>query len=159
VTSLPRPTVVWALIVTARARTANHGCWTKSSPPRHQHRCDPVTGGTQCVGINSTRCHAHPAGYGFTGYRCDVRFARHRHTLVGSGPVAPESQPPRPRWIDRHPVDASATFVAPHLPQCFLQVCSLTYLLHDTIRVGWAFGFMCESLASQPCWTALSSKR
>src|SRR5229473_3564827 len=42
--------------------------------------------------------------------------------------------------IDRHPVDAGATFVAPHLPQCFLQVCSFTYFLHDSTRVGWAFG-------------------
>src|SRR4029077_9049828 len=42
--------------------------------------------------------------------------------------------------IDRHPVDARATFVAPHLPQCFLQVCSFTCVLHDTICVGWAFG-------------------
>src|SRR6266404_1736528 len=46
------------------------------------------------------------------------------------------------KLIDRHPVDASAAFVASHLPQCFLQVCSLTYLLHDSTRVGWAFGFM-----------------
>jgi hypothetical protein len=43
--------------------------------------------------------------------------------------------------IDRHPVDAGATFVAPHLPQCLLQVCSFTYFLHDSTRVGWAFGF------------------
>src|SRR5258705_553966 len=42
--------------------------------------------------------------------------------------------------VDRHPVDARATFVAPHLPQCFLQVCSFTCVLHDTTRVGWAFG-------------------
>src|SRR5882757_878255 len=28
--------------------------------------------------------------------------------------------------IDRHPVDTRATFVALHLPQCFLQVCSFT---------------------------------
>src|SRR6185312_10005854 len=42
--------------------------------------------------------------------------------------------------IDRHPVDARATFVALHLPQCFLQVCSFTYLLQDSTRVGWAFG-------------------
>ena len=33
--------------------------------------------------------------------------------------------------IDRHPVDARATFVALHLPQCFLQVCSFTYVLHE----------------------------
>src|SRR4029077_5428937 len=44
------------------------------------------------------------------------------------------------KLIDRHPVDAGATFVAPHLPQCFLQVCSFTYFLHDSTRVGWAFG-------------------
>src|SRR6516225_6757192 len=46
------------------------------------------------------------------------------------------------KLIDRHAVDASATFVAPHLPQCFLQVCSLTHFLHDSIGVGWAFGFI-----------------
>src|SRR6266851_5666923 len=46
------------------------------------------------------------------------------------------------KLIDRHPVDARAAFVASHLPQCFLQVCSLTHLLHDSTRVGWAFGFI-----------------
>src|SRR6185312_6142820 len=38
--------------------------------------------------------------------------------------------------IDRHPVDARATFVALHLPQCFLQVCSFTYLLQDACWLG-----------------------
>jgi hypothetical protein len=33
--------------------------------------------------------------------------------------------------IDRHPVGTGATFIAPHLPQCLLQVWSLTYLLHE----------------------------
>ena len=33
------------------------------------------------------------------------------------------------KLINRDPVDACATFVAPYLPQCFLQVCSLTYFL------------------------------
>src|ERR1017187_8957587 len=45
-------------------------------------------------------------------------------------------------FINGHPIDAGAAFVAPHLPQCFLQVCSFTYFLHDSNRVGWAFGFM-----------------
>src|SRR5215475_4836927 len=45
-------------------------------------------------------------------------------------------------FINGHPIDPGATLVASHLPQCFLQVFSLAYLLHDTIRVGWAFGFM-----------------
>src|SRR5712672_1396369 len=45
------------------------------------------------------------------------------------------------KLIDLHPVDACATFVASHLPQCFLQVSSLTYFLHDSTRVSWAFGF------------------
>src|SRR2546421_2976566 len=44
------------------------------------------------------------------------------------------------KLIDGHPVDARATFIAPHLPQCFLQVCSFTYVLHGSRRVGWAFG-------------------
>src|ERR1700737_906121 len=43
-------------------------------------------------------------------------------------------------FINGHPIDAGAALVAPHLPQCFLQVFSLTYLLHDSTRVGWAFG-------------------
>jgi hypothetical protein len=50
--------------------------WNNLRTPQ-QYRCDPVTGGTQCVGISSTRCHARPVGYG-----CDVRFARHRRMLV-----------------------------------------------------------------------------
>ena len=46
------------------------------------------------------------------------------------------------KLIDRHLVDACATFVALHLPQCFLQIPSLTYFLHDPIRIGWAFGLI-----------------
>ena len=42
---------------------------------------------------------------------------------------------------DGHPVDAWTTFIGPHLPQCCLQIFSLTYLLHQSIRAGWAFGF------------------
>ena len=41
---------------------------------------------------------------------------------------------------DGHPVDARATFIRLHPPQCFLQVFSLTYFLHQSIRAGWAFG-------------------
>jgi len=41
---------------------------------------------------------------------------------------------------DGHPVDARATLIGPHLPQCGLQVFSLTYFLHQSIRAGWAFG-------------------
>ena len=71
----------------------------------------------------------------------------HRFRLVG-----PVQQLPPNDWpvllqivaklIDRHLVDACATFVAPHLPQCFLQIPSLTYFLHDSIRIGWAFGLI-----------------
>src|SRR5262249_57525143 len=32
--------------------------------------------------------------------------------------------------IDGHPIDARATFVSLHLPQCFLQILWLTYFLH-----------------------------
>ena len=42
--------------------------------------------------------------------------------------------------IDGHPVDARTTFIGLHLPQCCLQVFSLTYFLHQSIRAGWAFG-------------------
>src|SRR4051794_9959478 len=31
-----------------------------------------------------------------------------------------------------------------YLPQCFLQIVSLTYFLHPSIRVSWAFGVMCR---------------
>src|SRR5215475_13684922 len=41
---------------------------------------------------------------------------------------------------DGHPVDARTTFIASHLPQCCLQVFSLTYFLHQSIRAGWVFG-------------------
>src|SRR5579862_5402062 len=37
-------------------------------------------------------------------------------------------------------LDARTTFISLHPPQCFLQVFSLTYFLHQSIRVGWAFG-------------------
>src|SRR5215470_1676774 len=41
-----------------------------------------------------------------------------------------------------HPVGTRATSVRLHLPQCFLQVLSLTYFLHESIRAGWTFGSM-----------------
>ncbi len=41
---------------------------------------------------------------------------------------------------DSHPVDARTTFIGLHPPQCFFQVFSLTYFLHQSIRAGWAFG-------------------
>jgi hypothetical protein len=69
----------------------------------------------------------------------------HRFRFVGPvQQLLPNSRPVLlqivAKLIDSHPVDAGATFVAPHLPQCFLQVCSFTYFLHDSARVGWAFG-------------------
>src|SRR6516225_7321146 len=41
---------------------------------------------------------------------------------------------------DGHPIHARTTFIGLHLPQCFLQVFSLTYFLHQSIRAGWVFG-------------------
>src|ERR1700674_4129139 len=41
---------------------------------------------------------------------------------------------------DGHPVDARPTLFGLHLPQCCLQVFSLTYFLHQSIRAGWVFG-------------------
>src|SRR5208337_1121402 len=41
-----------------------------------------------------------------------------------------------------HAVDARATFVSLHLLQSLLQVFSLTYFLHPSIRAGWAFRVM-----------------
>src|SRR5262244_2371733 len=41
---------------------------------------------------------------------------------------------------DAHPIDARTTFIGLHLLQCCLQVFSLTYCLHQSIRAGWAFG-------------------
>src|ERR1700694_2552599 len=41
---------------------------------------------------------------------------------------------------DGHPVDARTTLIGLHLPQCCLQVFSLTYFLHQSIRAGWVFG-------------------
>src|ERR1019366_2701118 len=41
-----------------------------------------------------------------------------------------------------HPIDARATFVRLHPPQCSLQVFPLTYFLHQSIRAGWAFGII-----------------
>ena len=72
------------------------------------------------------------AGTQFAKCRSDDRRRPDRYSRL----YVQLGDPPR-----RHsPVDARATFVAPHLPQCFLQVCSFTYFLHDTTRVGWAFG-------------------
>ena len=44
--------------------------------------------------------------------------------------------------VNGDPVHSRATFITFHLPQCFLQVFSLTYFLHQSIRAGWAFGGM-----------------
>src|SRR4029453_3438531 len=43
-----------------------------------------------------------------------------------------------------HPVDASATFVSLHLPQCLLQILWLTYFFHQSIGSSWAFGSTCR---------------
>jgi hypothetical protein len=43
---------------------------------------------------------------------------------------------------DGHAIDARATFINLHLLQSLLQVFSLTYFLHQSIRAGWAFGAM-----------------
>src|SRR5215469_2486275 len=41
---------------------------------------------------------------------------------------------------DGHPINAWTTLIGLHLSQCFLQVVSLTYFLHQSIRAGWVFG-------------------
>jgi hypothetical protein len=43
---------------------------------------------------------------------------------------------------DSHPVDSGATLIGLYLLQCFLQVFSLTYFLHQSIWISWAFGIM-----------------
>src|SRR5437667_1873457 len=43
---------------------------------------------------------------------------------------------------DGHSINARATFLSLHLLQSLLQVFSLTYLLHQSIRAGWAFGLL-----------------
>src|ERR1039458_4877939 len=43
---------------------------------------------------------------------------------------------------DGDPVHSRATFITLHLPQCFLQVFSLTYFLHQSISSSWVFGFI-----------------
>ena len=43
---------------------------------------------------------------------------------------------------DGHPIDACTTLVGLHPSQCFLQVFSLTYFLHQSIGSSWAFEFM-----------------
>src|SRR5262249_23678188 len=66
----------------------------------------------------------------------------HRLRLVG---------PTQQLFSDRWPVllqvagdsaDARATFISLPLLQSLLQVFSLTYFLHQSIRAGWAFGIM-----------------
>src|SRR5438094_937834 len=71
----------------------------------------------------------------------------HRFRLVG-----PTQQLLSDRWpvllqvvgdsADGHSIDARATFISLHLLQSLLQVFSLTYFLHQSIRAGWAFGLM-----------------
>ena len=71
----------------------------------------------------------------------DNFYPPHRFWFVGPvQQLLPNGQPVLlqivAKLVDRHPVDARATFIAPHLLQCFLQVCSLTYFLHNSTRVG-----------------------
>jgi hypothetical protein len=40
---------------------------------------------------------------------------------------------------DGHPINARTTLISLYLPQCCLQVFSLTYFLHQSIRSSWAF--------------------
>src|SRR6266852_4712601 len=42
--------------------------------------------------------------------------------------------------VDGDPVYSRATFITLHLPQCFLQVFSLTDFLHQSVGSSWAFG-------------------
>src|SRR5205807_3388288 len=42
--------------------------------------------------------------------------------------------------IDGDSVDSRATFITLDLSQCFLQVLSLTYFLHQSIGSSWVFG-------------------
>ena len=46
--------------------------------------------------------------------------------------------------VDGDPVHSRATFITFHLSQCFLQVLSLTYFLHQPIGSSWAFGSTCR---------------
>src|SRR5260370_6392075 len=43
---------------------------------------------------------------------------------------------------DGHPVDPRATFISLYPSQCFQQIFSLTYFLHESDGVTWAFGFL-----------------
>jgi hypothetical protein len=45
---------------------------------------------------------------------------------------------------DGHAIDTCATLVCLYPLLCFLQIFSLTYFLHQSIRIGWAFGVMCH---------------
>src|SRR5215467_7731858 len=58
---------------------------------------------------------------------------------------------------DAHAIDARTTSICPHLPQCSLQVFSLTYCLHQSIRAGWAFGSIRRPGRFSPFPSRLSS--
>ena len=86
-------------------------------------------------GRDAKLSHPPPSGLGISTRRHWFRFC--------TGPVQqllPNSQPVllqvRAELTNGHPVDARTTLVALHLPQRFLQVCSLTYFLH---RFGWCW--------------------
>ena len=42
--------------------------------------------------------------------------------------------------VDGHPIDTRTTLIGLHPLQCFYQVFSLAYLLHQSVCAGWAFG-------------------
>jgi len=69
----------------------------------------------------------------------------HRLRLIGSTQqLFPDSWPVLFQVVgdsaDSHPIDSRATFISFHPPQRFLQILSLTYFLHHSIRSSWVFG-------------------
>src|SRR5262249_13081018 len=52
---------------------------------------------------------------------------------------------------DGHSVDARATFVSLHPPQCFLQILSLAHLLHQSVGARWAFESIYRLGRFSPC--------
>src|SRR3954453_8433879 len=89
--------------------------------------------------------HGRNAKFSHSSVRLGDFHPPHRPGLVG--PVQqlfPDGWPMLFQVIldsdDGHAIDARTTFIGLHLPQCCLQVFSLTYFLHQSIRSSWAFG-------------------
>src|SRR5207249_1566314 len=99
--------------------------------------------------LDESTQHRRNAKFAHSPVRLGNLYPPHRLRFISSTQqLFPNGWPVLPQvvgeLIDRHPVDTRATFVGFDLPQCLLQIVSLTYFLHQAIGSNWVFGSTCR---------------